>query len=92
MTVSVGSRVSAGGFEPGLHPVVAALRLAGQALLFPLQLLLRPAQKARGFDLCAVGEDREVRQPQVDTDLTGDLGQHLVPYGDPPHRWWRSAF
>ncbi|WP_406364393.1 hypothetical protein [Streptomyces sp. NBC_01579] len=58
-----------------------------------------------------------MRQPQVDTDPTGDLGQHLfraclnplrnivqpldleilkrpdaVPYGDPPHRWWRSAF
>lgn len=69
--------VSAGDLDAGLVPVLRSPGLAGQAALFPLEFLLGPAQEARGVDLRAVGEDREVPQAQVDADGGCHVGQRF---------------
>lgn len=73
--------VSAGDLDAGLRPVVAGLGLAGQASLFLLEFLLGAAQEARGVDLRALREDREVGQAKVDTDLSIRPGQGLLRGG-----------
>src|SRR3954451_12529546 len=54
-----------GGLDASLVPVLRSLDPAEQAALFPLEFLLGPAQEARGVDLRAVGQNREVSQAQI---------------------------
>ena len=56
-------------FSPLFDPLV---------LLQPLEFAGGVAQEARRRHLRAVGQHREVRQPQVDTHLRIDLGQRLI--------------
>ena len=80
-----------------------ALLLAGQVLLHPLELAAGAAQELRRGHLRAVGQHREMRQPQVDAaPRESDLRQRLVgglhdergevpPRRIPDHRHRRRA-
>jgi len=67
------------GLDPGLSPVTAALLLTGQGFLRLAELALSAAQEPGVRDLPAVGQDREMGQPQVDPGLGADPGKRVVP-------------
>ena len=64
-----------GDLDPGLVPVPASLLLTRQGALRAPEFLLRPSQELRGGDLAAVGQHREVGQPEVDADHRSSLGK-----------------
>src|SRR5215510_8320514 len=60
--------------DPGLVPVPAAFLLAGQNTLSMLEFFLGPAKEPGRGDLAAVGEHREVSEPEVNTGYLLSLG------------------
>lgn len=60
--------------DPCLVPVLAAFLLAGQNTLSMLEFLLCPAKEPGRGDLAAVGEHREVSEPEVNTGYLLSLG------------------
>ena len=67
-------RMRPGDLDPGLVLVSTAFLLAGQSSLSMLEFLLGPPQEPGRGDLAAVGEHREVGEPEVDTDQWLGLG------------------
>ena len=68
-------RMRPGDLDPGLVPVPASLLLTRQSALRAPELLLRPPQEPRGGDLPAVGQHREMGQPEVDAHHRSGSGK-----------------